>query len=282
MQSKRYGIVCDVGKCDGCYSCFLSCKDEYVGADHLPFSSAQSEGQAWIRVDEIEYGAGSKIKVDYVTVMCQHCDKPACMKAAPEGAVYKRPDGVVIIDPVKAKGAKEIADACPYRCIFWNEESDLPQKCTMCIHMLESGEKLPRCVECCPTGARVFGDLSDPESVISKLVAEQKDRLEVLHPEFGTNPAVKYLRLPKPFISGDVYYADTNDCAGGVMVTLRHMETGALRTTETNFLGSFEFRDVAENGEYELMVAADSYRPRTLPARVKGGENLGGIALEKA
>ena len=170
----RYGIVCDVEKCDGCYSCFLSCKDEYVGNDHPPLSVSQGEKQSWIRLKEVEYGTGTKIKVDYIPIMCQHCDDPACMKAGPEGAVYKREDGVVIIDPLKAKGAKEIVGACPYNCVFWNEALQLPQKCTMCMHMIESGEKLPRCVECCPTGALVFGDLDDPESEISKLVAEKK------------------------------------------------------------------------------------------------------------
>ena len=75
----RYGIVCDVEKCDGCYSCFLSCKDEYVGNDHPPLSVSQGEKQSWIRLKEVEYGTGTKIKVDYIPIMCQHCDDPACM-----------------------------------------------------------------------------------------------------------------------------------------------------------------------------------------------------------
>jgi len=278
----RYGMICDVEKCDGCYACFLSCKDEYVGNDYPPLSSAQAEGQDWIRVKEIEYGSGDKIKVDYIPIMCQHCAEPACAKAGPVGAVYERPDGVVIIDPLKARGAKEIVNACPYRCISWNEALNLPQKCTMCMHMIEAGEKSPRCVECCPTEALVFGDLDDPESRISKLIAEKKDRLEVLHPEFGTGPSVKYLRLPKPFIAGDVYFSDTDDCAAGISVVLKCLETGLQRAAETNFLGSFEFRDVNENGEYELTVTAEGYQPMVVSARVKGGKNFGELALKKA
>jgi Fe-S-cluster-containing dehydrogenase component len=77
------------------------------------------------------------------------------------------PDGIVIIDPVKAKGQKAIVNSCPYRVIFWNAELEIPQKCTLCAHRLDEGEKQPRCVEACPTGALVFGDLDDPGSEIA-------------------------------------------------------------------------------------------------------------------
>jgi len=124
--------------------------------------------------------------------------------------------------------------------------------------------------------------MDDPASKISRLIADKQGRLEALHPEFGTNPTVNYLRLPKPFIAGDVYFADTGDCAIGVIVTLKCVETGLRRTVNTNFLGSFEFRDVIENGEYELTVASEGYQPLALSARVKGGINFGELALEKA
>lgn len=277
----RYGIVCDVEKCDGCYSCFLSCKDEYVGNDHAPLSVAQSEKQAWMRLKEVEYGTGTKIKVDYIPIMCQHCENPSCMKAGPEGAVYKRDDGVVIIDPLKAKGAKEIVGACPYNAVFWNEQLQVPQKCTMCMHMIEAGEKAPRCVECCPTGALVFGDLDDPNSEISQLIAEKGDRLEKFHPEFGTEPAVSYLRLPKPFVAGDVYFLDTDECAIDVPVYLKDLTTGEVRESKTSYLGCLEFRDVVENREYEITIKAEGYKTHVETFRVKGGKNFGEIALVK-
>ena len=89
-------------------------------------------------------------------------------------AVYRRQDGIVMIDPVKAKGQKQIVTACPYRVIEWNEEKQIPQKCTFCAHLLDKGEKEPRCVESCPTGALVFGDLDDPKSEVAKLMASGK------------------------------------------------------------------------------------------------------------
>jgi Fe-S-cluster-containing dehydrogenase component len=71
----RYGIAVDVEKCTGCYSCFLACKDEYVGNDYLPVTAAQPPaGHKWLRIEEVEYGAGSKVKVDYIPILCQQCD----------------------------------------------------------------------------------------------------------------------------------------------------------------------------------------------------------------
>ena len=85
---------------------------------------------------------------------CAQCKNPACTKAAEDGAVYKREDGIVMIDPVKAAGQKQIVNSCPYRVIFWNQEKNVAQKCTMCAHLLDEGYKTPRCVELCPTGLR--------------------------------------------------------------------------------------------------------------------------------
>ena len=141
------------------------------------------------------------------------------MKVAQNGAVYRRPDGIVIIDPVKAKGQKQIVNGCPYRVIEWNEEKQLPQKCIFCAHMLDKGEKVPRCVESCPTGALVFGDLDDPKSEVAKLVASGST--EVLHPEYGMKEKVSYIGLPKKFVARTVIYGDVDEVATGVDVVLK-------------------------------------------------------------
>ena len=172
---KNYGIVIDVAKCNGCYNCFLACKDEHCGEEFPGYSAAQPmTGQHWINLVEVERGTYPKVKLNHIPVTCAQCEKPACMKAAKDGAVYKREDGIVMIDPVKAAGQKQIVISCPYRVIFWNEEKNLPQKCTMCAHLLDEGYKTPRCVELCPTGCMTFGDLNDPTSEVSKLVASQE------------------------------------------------------------------------------------------------------------
>ena len=121
-------------------------------------------GGNWLKVNEIERGKYPHVKVDYVPVTCSHCAEAACVKLDQTGAIYRRADGIVLIDPEKAKGNKELVKTCPYRRIEWNEELQLAQKCTLCAHLLDAGEPEPRCVESCPSGALVFGDLDDPRA----------------------------------------------------------------------------------------------------------------------
>jgi Fe-S-cluster-containing dehydrogenase component len=121
------------------------------------------------------------------------CDDPPCMKVATGEAVYKRPDGIVIIDPVKSKGQQKIVDACPYGRIYWNEDKLIPQSCTFCAHRIDQG-LAPKCAEACPHQVIKFGDLSDPNSEVSKLAS----KAEPLSPEFGTKPKVTYIGLLKP------------------------------------------------------------------------------------
>jgi len=275
----RYGLVIDIGRCCGCYACFLSCRDEFSGKDHTPTAAAQEDGQLWLNVEEIEYGCGSRIKVDYFPKMCQHCDDPACAKGAPEGAVYKRNDGIVIIDPVKAKGADGIVENCPYGVISWSEEKALPQKCTLCAHMIDAGEKTVRCAECCPTGALFFGDLDDPESEASKALAEKAELVEVWIPEAGTRPTSRYIDMPKPFIGGEVYYEDrTGEPAKGVSVSLAD-ETGEKIDGSTDCFGDFEFKKLVKGSKYSLNIEAEGYLTHSREIDLDESVNLGAIAL---
>ena len=199
----KYAMVIDLTRCNGCYNCFLACKDEHCGNDHLPHAAAQPyAGQSWMRVIEKERGKYPKVKVSYTTVTCMHCKDAPCIQASADDAVYARADGIVIIDPEKALGQKGILSACPHRVIYWNDEKNIPQKCTFCAHLLDKGWKQPRCVEACPTEALIFGDLQDPGSKISKAIASEK--LEDLHPEYGLKTSVHYIGLPKRFVAGTV------------------------------------------------------------------------------
>ena len=240
---------------------------------------AQPDGQAWIKVGEQERGSFPKVKVSYVPVPCQHCADAPCMSAATGGAVYRRKDGIVIIDPDKAAGQRGIVSACPYGAVFWNEERNSPQKCTFCAHLLDDGWKEPRCVEACPTLAIVFGDLDSPESEVSRLRAEKP--VEDLLPQFATKPLVSYLGLPKRFLSGEIVLGDRQDqCAEGVSVVLRN---GKLTLTAvTDNYGDFEFRNLDADAEFVLRVEHAGYKPRELTARAAADFNLGTIVLEAA
>jgi len=277
----RYAFAIDVSRCDGCGSCFIACKDEYVGNDHLPFSAAQPPfGHKWLRLNEVEQGSEMKVKVDYITLMCQHCQDPPCAKGTPEGAVTVREDGIVILDSMKAAGCKEILSKCPYDAIFWNAEKQIPQKCNMCVHMLENGEKTTRCAESCPTKALLFGDLDNPESEISKYVAERGD-FTSFHPEFDTKPSVQYRELPAPFVTGEVLLSDAADaCAEGIQVTCIDAQ-GIRRQTVTDFLGDFQFKGLTKAGQYKITIAHPGYQTVETELITHTAKDLGTMILER-
>ncbi len=274
----RYSILIDVTKCSGCHNCFLACRDEYYGNDYPSYSAAQPlNGQFWMQIREVERGTYPKPKVSYIPKPCLHCEEAPCMDAARDGAVFRRPDGIVVIDPEKARGQQSIANACPYRVIFWNAESQVPQKCTLCAHRLDEGEKMPRCVESCPTGALVFGDLDDPSSEIARLAADP--RVEELHPEYDTRPLVKYIGLPKRFVAGEVVLKDQpGECAQGIAVSLTG--DGVSLETETDLFGDFEFEGLRKNQTYKVGITADGYAKRQIELTTRKDVNLGEIVLE--
>jgi Fe-S-cluster-containing dehydrogenase component len=272
----RFAMTVDVDRCTGCYACFLACRDEFTGNDYPPHSAAQpSQAQSWIRVEETERGNFPKLKISYTPVMCQQCAEAPCIDAASDGAVYRRDDGIVIIDPERAAGQKAIVDACPYDVVFWNEEKDIAQKCTFCAH-LEGAE--PRCVETCPVGALQFGDLDDPDSAVARQQASGES--EFLHPELGLDPLVAYTGLPKKFVAGEVVFrgGDEEECAPGVTVVLK----GAAdeRSSVTSFFGDFEFDGLAADTNYTLIVDHEGYTPVELALTTKSDLNLGVIELK--
>jgi Fe-S-cluster-containing dehydrogenase component len=274
----RYGMIMDATKCNGCYNCFLACKDEHCGNEYLPYTVSQPmTGQFWMKIVEKERGQYPKVKVNYTAVPCMHCDKPSCLKAAQNGAIYKRPDGIVIIDPKKAVGQKNLISACPYRVIYWNEEKQVGQKCTMCAHLLDQGWKEPRCVEACPTGALIFGDLDDPKTEIAQLLASGKT--EILHPEYQMGEKVSYIGLPKRFVAGAVVFGDTDECAVGVKVTLEG--EGEKQTLSADNYGDFEFEGLASDKDYVVKIEAPGYKSQKIATKTVLDVYLGDIILKK-
>jgi Fe-S-cluster-containing dehydrogenase component len=274
---KKYGIVIDVMKCNGCYSCFLACKDEHCGEEFPGYSAAQPmTGQHWINLVEVERGTYPKVKLNHIPVTCAQCVNPACMKAAGNGAVYKREDGIVMIDPEKAVGQKQIVNSCPYRVIFWNEEKNLPQKCNMCAHLLDEGYKTPRCVELCPTGCMTFGDLNDPNSEVSKLVVSTKPY--ALHPEYGLGEKVLYLNVPRKFVAGTVVFKETDQCAENVTVTLKG--DGIEKSYVTDGFGDFWFEDLKSKEHYTVEIAHAGYKKISLNVQTLADVNVGELFLE--
>jgi Fe-S-cluster-containing dehydrogenase component len=277
VQMARYGMVIDVGRCVGCYSCFLACRDEHAGNDHLPVAIAQPQaGQKWIDVREDERGSFPRIRLSHIPVPCLHCAEAPCI-AAGGGAVYRRDDGIVLLDTEKSVGKREIVSACPHGVIFWNEARNIPQKCTFCAHLLDDGWKEPRCVEVCPTQAIVFGDLDDSASVVATLHAAE--RTEELHPEYGLKPAVRYIGLPQRFVAGEVVLGDKTEVpAEGVRASLSG--GGEVLVTTTDNYGDFIFAGLEDEVQYTLRIEHSGYRPHQQALRTRNDLNVGTIELD--
>lgn len=263
-------FLIDLSKCVGCHDCQIGCKDEHCGQAWLPYAEAQPEvGQFWCKLNQYERGNRPHVRLTYLPVMCQHCDDCPPMKVAKDGAMYRRDDGLIIIDPVKSKGQRQIVDACPYHAIFWNEELEIPQKCTGCAHLLDGDEPIhePRCANNCHTGAILFGEESEFDL----------EGAERLHPEYGTSPRIWYKNLPKKFVAGTVYDPVEKEVVIGATVTLTGDE--GTFTAETDLFGDFWLRGLPD-ADWTLAIEKDG-KTKTMPvSTTKRDIGLGDIPLE--
>jgi Fe-S-cluster-containing dehydrogenase component len=240
-------FVIDQARCNGCFGCQIACKDEHCGNDWPGYQRPQPEtGHFWCRVDQTTHGQIPKVKVEYKPLICNHCDDPACAQIA---AVTKRSDGLVVIDPDKAIGHRELVDACPYGAIYYNAELDLPQKCDGCAHLVDAGE-IPHCVDLCIPEALRFGEEEDFASQLADAVT--------LPAQAGCKPRVYYLNSPGLFIAGEVYDSQTDEVIIGATITLDLPDNTALQTTSDDF-GDFWFRSLRP-GMYTLAISAEGYR----------------------
>lgn len=261
----------DVAKCSGCYNCQFACKDEHCGNEWLPYAKEQPTiGQFWLKVNEHVQGTRPKVKIHYVPTLCNHCEKPACLAACPAGAITKREDGLVLIDPEKCTGCKDCVAACPYGAVYFNDEQNIAQKCTGCAHLLAEG-KPPRCVDVCPTEALLFGE-----------EAELKAKLKgasVMKPETGLGPKVFYRNIPGEFIAGTIY----DPVEEVVIKNARcHLSDGArVWDTSTDAFGDFWFKDLPV-GSYDLYIEAKGFQTKFwYGLDTEQSINLGDVPMER-
>jgi tetrathionate reductase subunit B len=183
-KGPRYGMVVDLRRCVGCQSCSVSCSVE----NRVPV------GHFRATVGEFVIDDPKAPTVATLPRLCNHCEEPACVPVCPVHATFKAANGLVLVDSTKCLGCGFCVQACPYDARYLNPETGTADKCTFCLHRIEAG-LLPACVENCVGGARIFGDLNDPGSLVRKTLDAHKDDVRVLAPEMQTKPNVYYINL---------------------------------------------------------------------------------------
>jgi Fe-S-cluster-containing dehydrogenase component len=292
---KKPHLIIDVALCQGCNNCFLACRDEHVGNDWPGYSRPQSpHGERWIEVPCKERGQYPLVDVAYRPTLCTHCADAPCV-AGSEGAISKRADGIVLIDPEKGAGRPELVDACPYGMISWSDESSAPQKCTLCAHLLDTGWTKPRCVQACGPGALSFV-WEDDDTFARRAEAEG---IGTLRPGSVERTAVNYSNtghFDSCFVAGSLAVERDGviDCASGRSATLKKAGGSPggsagddaegngelLQTVLTDVFGDFKFDGLEpDSGEYLIEIAANSHGPVRITATLGSSVNLGTILV---
>lgn len=198
-----WAYAVDTTKCIGCCACMRACRDE----NDVPAGRTRTwveryrvapDGSTTVDVataaDDYVFAPldGPVAKAFFVPKLCNHCEKSVCNQVCPVGAAYRTPDGVVLVDQKHCVGCGYCVQACPYGSRFLNPDGHIADKCTFCYHRITRG-LAPACVQSCPTGARMYGDLKDPRARLHTILRQRRFRL--LKPEMGTHPRCYYIGL---------------------------------------------------------------------------------------
>ncbi len=198
----QLALVIDLAKCVGCHACAVNCKEWNTSGTFGPLPDGEPYGKepdgVWFnRVQTYEVGSYPDVEVFYFPKSCMHCKDAPCVKVCPTNASHKRAeDGIVLVDYDECIGCKYCSWACPYGCREFDEYAGVMKKCTLCVdriydEKLPEEERVPACVKTCPSSARTFGDIDDPDSAASVKVRDGAGYMPM--PESGANPSNRYL-----------------------------------------------------------------------------------------
>lgn len=279
---KKWNLIVHVGRCINCRNCAIADRDEHVGNDFPGYAaSASPSSESTIRILRRDRGSAPMVDTTYLPVMCNHCDDAPCLRVG-GGAVRKRDDGIVVLDPVAARGRRDIAEACPYGAIGWDDENDRPQAWIFDAHLLDQGWTRPRCAQVCPTD--VFEAVALDDAAMA--LRARREALRVLRPELGTRPRVWYRDLDRwevDFVGGSVAVETETgiDCVADARITLRR-DAREIAEVRSDAFGDFCF-DGLRLGDDEIEISVDHpLGVARLALRPTESVNLGEIRLRPA
>ena len=184
-MAKQYGLVIDLKRCIGCQTCTVACKSEH-----------ELQKGSGIRIETVggpyrntPTGKYPDLHMHFLPIPCMHCAQASCIDACPTEAIYRRDDGMVLLNEEKCSGCQDCVSACLYGALQFNPDKNVVFKCNLCVHRIEQGID-PFCVVCCEVGAIFFGDIGSPSSDVSRRIASKN--AVVYKPELGTGPAIYY------------------------------------------------------------------------------------------
>jgi Fe-S-cluster-containing dehydrogenase component len=254
----KWNLVVKVGQCENCQNCVIAARDEHVGNDFPGYAApASTNAESVVRILRRIQGDAHMVETTYLPVMCNHCDDAPCMRVGGD-AIRKRADGIVIIDPDKARGRKDIVKSCPYKAIVWNEELQLPQTWIFDAHLLDQGWPRPRCQQSCPTD--VFETVKLDDAAMAEKA--RREGLKVLRPNLGTKPRVWYSDMERwetCFIGGSVsaQMGEVVECLTDAVVAL-YVGNQKIGETVSDGFGDFRFGGLAKgSGLYRIEIRHD-------------------------
>lgn len=212
----KYGMVLDTSKCIDCRACMVACR----AANGVPLGHTRN----WVKNTGL-IGSFPNLRIAFQPGGCMHCDIPSCVAACPTGATYKAFDGRVVIDPERCIGCGNCIPACPYGARFFHPEKKIVDKCNFCEERLAMGLE-PACVDTCPTKVRIFGDLNDPTSKISRYIEKNKV-VQVVNSVVNTKPNLYYLAGVEP-----LDWPKEPTLPGGKKMSLAFWQSGARESQE--------------------------------------------------
>jgi Fe-S-cluster-containing dehydrogenase component len=278
---KKWNMIIDVARCHNCYNCFIATKDEYVGNEYEGYTAPQPlHDHSWVKMEYRESGQWPMVKTSFRPVMCNHCDDAPCIAAANNNAVTKRDDGIVIIDPEKSKGQKQIVDACPYGAIYWNDELNLPQAWPFDAHLLDRGWKKTKLETVCPTG--VFESVKVSDDEMRAIV--KKEELVTMESDTNAKPRVYYKNnhlFTTCFVGGTIVTDNggVEECVAGAKVTVAQGDT-LLGEAISDAFGEFAVPQLEHDiGDVELSIDVGGKTPKTVKLVVSDSVYVGCIVI---